>query len=280
MIDRRTMLAGLGTSALIGAKRAEPTRLTLTAANGRKVDVWCWPARGRAKGRILFSHGNFSAPVKYAPVLEAWARVGWEVLAPLHIDSTDNPDKDRYKPFDSWPTRLEDMALLAAEGGAWPYVAAGHSYGALIALVLGGATAMLPGGKRDPRVRCAVALSPPGPMPPLVDPAGYASLAVPALIQTGTLDIFPGKPADAWREHLEAFERPAPGGGRYGLVLDGVDHYFGGLICRPDAPGPPQQAGHDALIRASTLFLDAYGAGRGKAALDALFRSGPQYRMR
>ena len=117
-----------------------------------------------------------------------------------------------------------------------------------------------------------VALSPPGAAPGLVDGAGYADLAVPAFVQTGSLDNPPASGPEGWKQHLLAYESAAAGGNRYALVLDGVDHYFGGLICRPELPGPKQSTGMADLLRLSLLFLDGYGRNRtaARVALDAL----------
>jgi pimeloyl-ACP methyl ester carboxylesterase len=263
VIDRRTLIVGLSASALVAAKAPKaPEQLSLAAKAGRKVDVWRWKARGKRKGRIHFSHGNFSSPVKYSRLLEAWAAEGWEVLAPLHVDSTDHPDAKRFGPMDSWSTRLEDLALLSNSAGKRPYIAAGHSYGALMALCLGGARPLLPGASRDPKVPAIIALSPPGPMPGFVDAAGYGSLAVPALIQTGDKDVFPGMPPEDWRLHLTAFEAPKAEGKLYALTLAGADHYLGGVYGRPELPGPKAEDGFRDLLRISAAFLQHYGSGQ------------------
>jgi alpha-beta hydrolase superfamily lysophospholipase len=265
VIDRRALIIGLSASALLAAKAPTgPEQLNLLAKAGRKVEIWRWTPRGKRKGRIHFSHGNFSSPVKYSRLLEAWATEGWEVLAPLHVDSSDHPDKARYGQLDSWPTRLEDLALLSADAGKQHYVAAGHSYGALMALVLGGAKPLLPGSSRDPKVPAVIALSPPGPMAGFIDAESYASLAVPALIQTGDKDIFPGMPPEAWRNHLAAFEAPKPSGALYSLVLPGADHYLGGIYCRPELPGPKAETAFVDLKATASAFLLRYGAGQAK----------------
>jgi hypothetical protein len=122
------------------------------------------------------------------------------------------------------------------------------------------------GSLRDRRVRASIAFSPPGPGLGLIDRPGYATLGTPALVQTGTLDVPPGATAaDAWRGHLAAYEAPAANGARYGLVLEGVDHYFGGLICRPELPGPKQRAQFDVAVAWSLAFLRAHGLGSAQA---------------
>ncbi|MDZ5649448.1 alpha/beta hydrolase [Nitrospirillum sp. BR 11828] len=214
-LGRRAFLAagaGVAVAGRLRPARAEGGRLTLHTASGRAVDVRTWIV-GAERGRILFSHGALSAPWKYQSVIEAWGRAGYSVYAPLHVDSTDHPDQASFPGLASWPARIEDVRAVADHlGGA--YIAAGHSYGALIALVLGGATPAVPEGVplplRDPRARVTVAFSPPGVGGGLVRAGDYATLAVPAIIQTGDRDFPPG--STDWRSHLAAYDEATPGG--------------------------------------------------------------------
>lgn len=257
--------------------------LTLHTPDGRAIAVSEWWAVGRTKGIILFSHGAASSPRFYEAILSAWAAAGYHVLAPLHVDSQEHPDTARYQGLASWKARLEDMRALSAHIGKRPWIAAGHSYGGLVALTLGGATAIPPQGMTGPlsgpHVKAVIALSPPAPIPVLVTAQGYAGLAVPALIQTGTTDIVPGiTDVDGWKGHLVPFDAAPAGGNRYALVLEGVDHYFGGAICRYDRPGPKQSERLADANRVTTQFLKAFGEGhkREQAKLDALLsQDGP-----
>jgi pimeloyl-ACP methyl ester carboxylesterase len=266
--SRRALLFSLGVGLLPSITFARTTTvdtLLLKVRDGRSSQVTVWRA-ARRRGTILFSHGALSSPAKYEALLRPWADAGFDVWAPLHVDSTDHPDTKRFTGLASWPARIEDMRALADHVGASSWVAAGHSYGALVALMLGGVSAERPEGitgpMADPRVKAVVAFSPPGLAKGLVDLSGYGTLAVPALIQTGTRDIPPGaRPAsDSWQSHLAAYDAAAPGGDRFGLVLDGVDHYFGGIICRPEMPGPKQNEQFNIAITVSALFLTGYGA--------------------
>ncbi len=271
-ITRRSLLAGMAATVCLpaaGAHSAAPTTLTLTltAADGRQIPVNAWPAHAPHRGVIFFSHGALSAPRYYDALIQPAAAAGYDVYAPLHVDSAEHPLTSRYPGLASWKARLEDMRALAAHLGEQPYVAMGHSYGALVALTLGGAAAVRPEGyagpMHDPRVKAVVAFSPPAPVPALIEARGYGTLVTPALIQTGTRDILPGMEnnPDAWRGHLAAYDNAAGGGNRYALVLEGVDHYFGGAICRLDLAGPRQ---NDQLARATAmaaLFLKAFGSG-------------------
>ncbi|WP_116969492.1 alpha/beta hydrolase [Blastomonas sp. UPD001] len=273
-INRRSLLIGAGacmaatgTRGLAMPEVAERS-FTLAAPDGREIRVSEWAPRGKARALLLFSHGAASAPKYYEALFRPWLAAGFRILAPLHVDSTEHPRTRDFAGLASWRARIEDMRALSAHVGQRPWIAAGHSYGGLVALTLGGASAIPPDGVTgplsDPNARAVLALSPPAPVPVLCTAEGYATLAVPALIQTGTLDIVPGITAtdgEGWRGHLVPYEVAASGGHRYGLVLEGVDHYFGGAICRYDRPGPRQLDRLADLARISALFVDAYGRG-------------------
>lgn len=273
-MTRRAALVGFGTMATaavahksrFGQSAPILTKMTLTADNGREITIFDWSSSRCTVGTIFFSHGAGSAPDKYTRLIEPWVSQGWRVLAPLHVDSRDHPETAKYTGLASWTTRLEDMRALSAYLGGEHYVAAGHSYGGLVALTLGGAKSIPPQGfdgpLHDDKVQAVLAFSPPAPIPVLVTREGYAELSVPALIQTGTLDIVPGitdDSKDGWKGHLVPYDAAAAGGHRYGLVLAGVDHYFGGAICDYDKAGPPQLAQLDAAVSLSSLFLRGHG---------------------
>lgn len=281
-IDRRGLLVGAGAlvaSARLGAMGTRPVaerQFTLTGPGGREIRVSEWKPRGQAKALVLFSHGAASSPRFYEAIFGPWLAAGFHILAPLHVDSIEHPRTKDFPGLASWKARLEDMRLLSAHVGKRPWIAAGHSYGGLVALTMGGAAAIPPEGwsgpLRDANARAVVAFSPPAPIPVLCTAEGYGKVAVPALVQTGTADLLPGMTGEGWRGHLVPYEAAAPGGNRYGLVLEGVDHYFGGAICRYDLPGPKQLDRLADATRISTLFVDAYGRGDKGAVrrLDAL----------
>lgn len=228
---------------------------------GRDVNVWTWRPSSSPKGHILFSHGAASAPLKYEAIIKPWVDSGYAVYAPLHVDSTDHPDVEKYQGFASWTARLEDAALVADYMNTDRYIAAGHSYGALVALTLGGAQPMVPEeitkGPKDERASLVLAFSPPGAIPNFVSKESYSALSVPALIQTGTLDVPMGGSTD-YTVHLDAYHAAPERGTVYGLVLDGVDHYFGGAICRPELEGPQQIEQLQMAIDISKHMIGAY----------------------
>ncbi len=276
MFSRRSLIAGSLAAGAAGAlplplfaapALAAPRRIDLRGPDGRTIAVSDWAPRGRPRGMILFSHGALSSPRFYEAIITPWLAAGYRVLAPLHVDSAEHPETAKYPGLASWKARIEDMRALSAHLGNRPWVAAGHSYGGLVALTMGGAAAIPPQGISGPlgdgNVRAVIAFSPPAPVPVLITQQGFATLRVPALIQTGTADDPPGP--DGWEGHLAGFNAAAPGGNRYGLVLEGVDHYFGGAICRYDLPGPRQLARLADANRIAGLFLEGFGSGRASA---------------
>lgn len=285
IVTRRSVLAMGAALPLISCSRLGPVAsapatqavqmqaLSFSGPGGRVIPVTEWKPAGMALvGTILFSHGAALAPNQYLRIVEPLAAAGWHILAPLHTDSEQHPDTAKYRGFETWRTRIEDMRVLSAMvGEQGPIVAAGHSYGGLTALVLGGAQALVPEGivgpLVDPKVAAVLAFSPPPPIPGFIERAGYATLAVPALIQTGTLDVpeLPGMGADGWIGHLAAYDEAPSGQDTYALVLEGVDHYFGGAIGRlkPTEPWLDGQLGRAVAI--ARLFAAAYGLQQGPA---------------
>ncbi len=244
-----------GTSCM--QKMAGETRdLTLTVidparsdAPAREVALTIFaPAQPGTYPLIAFSHGAFAAPARYRALLEPLAAAGHVVIAPMHIDSEELKRAQPPSQAETWETRNADMALalappvearalLARHGitlDAQHRVAMGHSYGALIAQLAGGARAVLPGepagGRRVPSVDAVVGWSPPGPMEGYMESRGWSLIAVPNLTITGTADVLPGF-VDDWRVHKVSYQS-APTGNRALWVGEGVDHYFGGLFGR------------------------------------------------
>ena len=54
------------------------------------------------------------------------------------------------------------------------------------------------------------------------------------------------------------------------FVGEGVDHYFGNLICRPEREVPPQRVQLDSAIAVSEAFLKLVMAGESLAPLAAM----------
>jgi len=253
-------------------------------AEGRTAPVRvAYPRAGRDLLLVGFSHGANSDNGQYDRIAEPLAQAGYVIVLPTHLDSETNPDREGLNPADVLRTRIEDMTAalsahdalrgeipdLAGRLADGPVAAAGHSYGALIAQLMGGAAAMY-GVIRAPfdAVAAVVAISPPGALPNFVGPESFADFDAPMLVTTGTGDVLPGF-MDDWRMHLMSHEA-APAGDQFALYSDGVDHYFGNVIGRLSLPGPPQEEGFAVAAAAAAAFLEAYL--RGDSAAWRAFR--------
>jgi pimeloyl-ACP methyl ester carboxylesterase len=261
MIDRRMVLAGGVAMGLVGTPAAAAQDGTLVLADGRQVPVRRWQPPGKPRGLIPFSHGANSSGAKYDRLCGALAAAGFLVAAPTHADSPDHPGGGSIPRERGIPLRLADMRGLIAEGVAagLPVIAAGHSYGALIAQMLGGA-----GGAPDAAVAAVVAWSPPGPFPPAITADLWKTVARPMLVETGTADTLPMM-APTWDVHRVSHD-VAPGPGVL-FVGEGVDHYFGNIICRPERTEPPQEAQFADALAVTLAFVDAVLAGKPLAPL-------------
>jgi dienelactone hydrolase len=235
---------------------------------GRAVPLTLVARSGTARGVILFSHGALSSPAKNRAITDRWAEQGFVVIAPLHADSTDwtglKPAREQQT---DW--RLSDMRLASArlpelavqagiQLGTAPRIAAGHSFGALIAMLDDG-----------PGTVAIVAFSPPGPLPGLAIP----TVRKPMLTITGTADVLP-MIASEWQAHLHAHERAE--GPAIAYVARQADHYFGGVFGRPELPGPQQQDQFDEAMDLAERFLDGFALGD-RAAVSTLLRLVPDH---
>jgi len=260
---------------LIG--EAHTLSLRTTARDDRTVPLTVFaPAGGGTYPLIAFSHGAFAAPLRYRAMLEPLAAAGFIIVAPMHIDSEEYPrakgEPARPPHPITWSTRNEDYALalspptgiitaLDAQGltiDAERTVALGHSYGALIAQLPGGAMAFEPDGtqvaRTNDRVDAVVGWSPPGPMPGFMAKEGWASLTAPNLTITGTADILPGF-IDDWRAHKSSYDY-APKGARAVWIGEGLDHYFGGVFGREKDVSETNRALFDRALATSLHFIE------------------------
>lgn len=269
MIDRRGLVAGgaglAATALLPRAARADDAAVTSTdlplAVGSRTTRLFRIERAGsKPRGVVLFSTGHGSWPERYAPLTHALARAGWTVLAPLHVDSMHFPGREAFSMQASFGERLADMAAASTYAATtWPgrpVLAAGHSFGTLTALCRGGALAGV-GPFRDPAVKAVLGFSTPGKVPGLIQPTAYASLAVPAMIVTGTADTVPGFVTDPADHLFPAQSTPAAS---YAIVVADGRHELVGDAAAVARLRVPVEA-----------FVAAYGAGdaRARARLDA-----------
>ena len=285
MIDRRQMMTAMATGAGLMAAPAlgistpgevRHRRETLTHDDGRQVplDIWA-PATGGPFPLMPFSHGANSRADKYENLCRPLAAMGFVVVGITHADSPDHPGGGKIQMTRGSAMRLQDMRALIRRRAEWggdpnaKVIAAGHSYGALIAQILAGArvdaedTGPAP---EDADVLAALAYSPPGQWTGI--PANsWQTVNKPMLVQTGTADVLPGL-ADVWEKHRLSFDTtPAPAAL---FVGEGVDHYFGNLICRPERTQAPQRVQLDSAITVTEAFLKLVQAGQPLAALKGL----------
>jgi len=251
----------------------ESRQIILAHEDGRKtqVDIWS-PGPAGNYPLMLFSHGAFSAPERYDVLLEAIASSGYVVAAPLHIDSELLVTGEQPEHQEVWTTRKQDMLFLTGNTAAIQaklsdisitnpeegFLAAGHSYGALIAQVVAGAVAIGDSALPEASLRpdAVIAFSPPGPLPGFVDVASWQSVSVPQLVLTGTADILPGF-IDDWRDHAIPYEQAQPGNQWLWVGTD-VDHYFGNIIGRKTLDVAPQAQQFDDAITVMRRFISQY----------------------
>jgi dienelactone hydrolase len=284
LVERRGFLAAsLATCAgalpfapLLAAPNRPPIDTSMTSRDNRSVAVRLFfPSRPHAKvGFIAFSHGANSSGILYDRLLSGLAEAGFVVAAPTHVDSESNPDRARFDQAAIFQTRLEDLKAVLDDAArlvrltgisnarfdAKSLGVAGHSYGAWQALLLAGAGCEafgIAGGQlKDARLAFCLAISPPGSVPGMIGAHDYDGIALPMMLTTGRRDILPGF-VERWEDRLLAFNASkAPAAA---LVYDDVDHYFGGLICRTNVPGPPQIRSLSATVETLALFARAYG---------------------
>lgn len=235
--------------------------LQVTPQRATSLVTWVPP---KVKGVVLFSTGHGSWPEKYDALASAWKAAGFAVVAPLHVDSLHYPDRDKFTREASFGERIADLKAASAYAArTWPgkpVIAAGHSFGTLTALCLGGGLSQL-GNFKDPTVKAVIGFSSPGLIPGLISPQAYAGDALPVMVITGDQDTVPGLVTD-WHDHLLPIQA-SPAGDKFAVVYRGAMH---------ETIGHPDDPAFAPAIATSTRFLQAYGLGE-KSARKALAAS-------
>ena len=244
---------------------------------------------------IVFSHGNGLSNLAYDALIKGWVQSGFVVAAPRHLDVGSRTELDALtdRVGRDWvaASRVLDMTavidqaeLIAAQLPSYQgrldskqVIAAGHSFGAYSAQILGGALYErsgdsihpLPDELRDPRVIAVVGLSSPGVLPGVLTEAAWQRFETPQLVITGTKDTFEFIWTD-YRDHFVAYDTAKPGHNHL-LVVEGMDHYMGNLIGRPERELPAQHAALASVISTTTHFMQTYLArGVTSAAVEAM----------
>ena len=263
LLDRRALVKGGALGALLAlqpgllhaAPIGEPETIDLAVSPTRSTKLFVWkPAKPKAV--VLFSTGHGSWPERYVRLISVLLGEGFAVLAPVHVDSMHYPERDKFNPLTGFTERLADMRATTAHAGkafpGLPVIAAGHSYGTLTALCLGGALRSFKA--RNPAVKAVLGFSSPGKIPGLVPPTAYASVEVPVMIVTGTADTIPPAMGYATVAEDHLFPAETAPAGTYALVVEGADHK---LV--DDAVRFPRT---EAPVK---LFVEAYGLGDARA---------------
>ncbi|MDR6852550.1 alpha-beta hydrolase superfamily lysophospholipase [Sphingomonas sp. BE123] len=242
-------LGGLGLApAAVLARSGTAREETLRVSATRTTQMWVWQA-AQPRGIAVFSHGHGGAPLRYGLIVEQLVRDGWTVAAPLHVDSLSHPDRAKFSAQAGFPERINDLnaaiALLQARMPDLPVICAGHSFGTLSALCLGGGLAYF-SRFRNPAVRAVVGFSSPGKVAGLVRPTAFASVDLPVLMISGTADTVPG------------------------FVTDPADHLFvSETVAGPSYAYVVKDGGHNLIVETAALqrvkpALDAFLAGHGR----------------
>lgn len=240
----------IGCSAPLSA--APSAQVPLQVTPERSTTLVTWVPR-HVKGVVLFSTGHGSWPEKYEALASSWKAAGFAVIAPVHVDSLHYPDREKFTREASFGERIADLKAASAYAAhAWPgkpVIAAGHSFGTLTALCLGGGLSNL-GDFRDPSVKAVLGLSSPGLIPGLIGPDAYTTDALPIMVITGDQDTVPGLVTD-WHDHLLAVQS-SPAGSKFAVIYPGAAH---------EMIGHPEDPSFASAIATSIQFLNAYGLG-------------------
>jgi predicted dienelactone hydrolase len=167
---------------------------------------------------------------------------------------------------------LKKLAAANREPGPWQgrldlgrVAAAGHSMGALTALLAAGQDLGGNGSLREPALAAFIALSPPVPQQRRDFKRVYGPIAIPGLHISGSRDVarLGSTPAAERRTPFDHITRAD----QYLLWLHGGDHRT--PLGHPPEPGRPQHEArfHQLILMATDAFLDAYL--RGDAAAKA-----------
>jgi dienelactone hydrolase len=251
--------------------------LQLTAAEERPVPLKIFsPQSGGDYPLIVLSHGTFSSIDRYDLIANYWAAQGYVVILPQHKDANYGVRPTSYAVMqDVAMSRAEDMSLVLDELATLEqqlpalegkinhdhYVAAGHSMGTQVAMLVTGMqfitgySGELMADDED-RFAALILISDPGKMRLMPENTWLAS-NVPTFMATGTDDFGVmgqrSKSAEAQSEVLPSDD----GVDRYSLLLEGGDHYFGGLI-QKEVDAEPDAEGLAIFNATSSAFLDAY----------------------
>lgn len=268
----------------LSAQHAEIIEDTIyDASRDRNIPTLIYPSADSGSSPvILFSHGLGGTRFAAIYLLEQWSARGYTVVSMQHAGSDeaifDVPPSQVLDSFASAASlensiaRIEDVSAVLDELEVWnanPQHAlfekldlgnvgmSGHSFGAVTTQAVSGQTLFTTAAAtRDPRIKAAMPLSPSVPSLGSAQ-AAFASVDIPWLLMTGTLDDAPVEGVGSDVDGRLAVYPALPEGDFYELVLfEGEHHAF--TDREVSANQSPRNPAHHPIIQAfSTAFWDA-----------------------
>ena len=252
----------------------------LPAEEGRTLELKIfYPAPTGVYPLVVLSHGTFSNFDRYDLIARYWAARGYVVILPQHSDADYGVQPASYADMQGVTlTRVADMSRvldgladierqipgLAGRIDHDHYVAAGHSLGTQVAMLVTGMQYKGPYegeliSADEDRYAALILVSDPGKMRMMPEDLWLTS-SVPTFMATGTDDYgLMGARGPASGPQSETVPNPADVD-RYLLLLQNGDHYFGGLV-QKEVDTQPDHEGLAIFNALSTAFLDAQTKG-------------------
>lgn len=260
------------------------------AARDREVPlkIYLRPGLAAPVPVILFSHGLGGSREGSAFLGEGWARAGFVAVFLQHPGSDESVWKDlpigkRFSALQEatggqeFLDRVNDVRFVLDQLDVWNREAghplhglldldkigmSGHSFGGVTTEAMMGKLYPLGRDFKDTRLDAFLVLSPsPGAAPP--PERAFGKITAPVFCMTGTKDDSPIDPQTTPERRLEVY-RALPPGDKYQLVFDGGSHYiFTERSLRIGERRDPRL--HPAIVKASTMFWDAYLKGDSQA---------------
>ena len=248
----------------------------LKAAADRAVALRIfYPVTGGPYPLIVLSHGTFSSNDRYDLIARYWAEQGYVVILPQHKDANYGVTPTGYAVMQEVAmSRVADMSqvldelagiekqvpALAGKIDHDQYVAAGHSIGTQVAMLVTGMQFKTSFNGElinsdEQRFSALVLVSDPGKMR-LMPLDVWTASNVPTFMATGTDDFgLMGQRGAATEAQSEVVSSKVKVP-RYQLLLQDGDHYFGGLV-QKEVDATPDHEGLAIFNATSTAFLDA-----------------------
>ncbi len=250
-----------------------------------------YPVADRRASRfpvIIFSHGGRCSRDHYRVFADHWASHGYIVIQPAHLDSSSLPlpkirgmkmmreavrtrRLDMVHILDSFAPIAELVPDLDGHIDADQVIAAGHSMGGGTAMSVTGLVMVDPSdnsefGFADDRFTALLLITNPGNSPMMPDDP-WRVIGLPTFIATGTNDfsglikhIKKSKSVFRFTDDVEF----ADSENNY-LFIDEMNHYLGGLICKPRDDDTPDVDAARIIGGVSVAFLNAVARGDDRA---------------